>query len=155
MVKAKYAIIDWTNKEQKDISSIRNRQSDAKKLAEETGVKKLPFYSEIDTRDIASIGKNINTAKTLLSDSDSMKCLTQDSEFDFDLSLEVDTEKIQGLLTKETITSDNSKMLLVVKKPDYLGSSKWDLKNHRSGDRRFRLAGLRFPNREIDVRPGD
>lgn len=158
LVKAKYAIIDWTNKEHEDVSSIKNLQTDVKNLAEETGVKRLPFYGEIDTKDIANIGRNINKAKTLLSDSDSMKYLTQDSEIDFDLSLEVDTEKIQDLLTKETITSDNSKLILVVKKPDYLGSSKWDLKHGRktisaSIEDSDWLA--KFQNREIDVRPGD
>lgn len=158
LVKAKYFIIDWTNKEHEDISSIKTLQNNVKELAEETGVRKLPFYGEIDTKDIANIATSINQAKTLLSGSDSMKYLTQDAEIDFDLSMDINTEKIQDILTKETMTSENSKLILVVKKPDYLGSSKWDLKH---GNRTISASIEdsewlgRFQSREIDVRPGD
>lgn len=158
LVKAKYFIIDWTNKEHEDISSIKTLQNNVKELAEETGVRKLPFYGEIDTKDIANIATSINQAKTLLSGSDSMKYLTQDAEIDFDLSVDINTEKIQDILTKETMTSENSKLILVVKKPDYLGSSKWDLKH---GNRTISASIEdsewldRFQSREIDVRPGD
>ncbi len=137
---------------------IKSLQRNVRELAEETGVRKLPFYGELDTKDIANIATNINEAKSFLSDSDSMKYLTQDEEIDFDLSLNIETEKIQDLLTKETMTSENSKLILVVKKPDYLGFTKWDLKHgNKIISASIKDIGWldKFQSREIDVRPGD
>ena len=158
LVESKYAVIEWTNKNPEDVSNIENLQKDVVKLAEETGVRKLPFYGEINTNDITNISKNINKAKALLSESDKMKYLTKDDEIEFNLGLQIDTDNIQELLTKETIASDSSELILVVKKPDYLGASKWDFKHgtktiSASIDDSDWLN--EFQSRKIDVRPGD
>ena len=158
LVKGKYVFIEWTNNEHNNIESIKELQSNVRKLAEETGVRELPIYGEIDTKDIANIAININQIKKLLSDSDSMKYLTQDTEIEFDLSIYIETEKILDLLTKETIILENSNLILVVKKPDYLGSSKWDLKHNNrtiSASIKDSVWLNKFQSREIDVRPGD
>ena len=158
LVESKYVVIEWTNKNPEDVSSIENLQKDVVKLAKETGVRKLPFYGEINTNDITNISKNINKAKALLSESDKMKYLTKDDEIEFNLGLQIDTDNIQELLTKETIASDSSELILVVKKPDYLGASKWDFKHgtktiSASIDDSDWLN--EFQSRKIDVRPGD
>jgi hypothetical protein len=65
---------------------------------------------------------------------------------------------IEGMAVRETVTFPAAPMILAVKKPDYLGDSKWDL---RHGKRPISAkiedtAWLkRFQSREVDVRPGD
>ena len=39
LVKAKYAVIKWTNKKDKEIQSVKELQSDIRNMAEDTGVK--------------------------------------------------------------------------------------------------------------------
>ena len=62
------------------------------------------------------------------------------------------------MAVKETVTFPSAPMILAVKKPDYLGDSKWDL---RHGKRPISAriedgAWLRrFQSREVDVRPGN
>ena len=156
--KAKYAVIEWTNKEDKDRPSIKELQSDIRNMAEDTGVKHLPIYGELSTDDITSVIINIIESKRLLNQTDKMKYLTQDNEIDFDISIDISPSNIQDLITKETKVSDNNKLILGVKKPDYLGSSKWDMKHGYktisvSIEDSYWLE--KFQIREIDVRPGD
>jgi hypothetical protein len=72
-------------------------------------------------------------------------------------SFKVVPETIEALLTRETLSS-KSEMILMVKKPDYLGQSQWDF---RHGTRPviakiLDTAWLRqFQTRKVDVRPGD
>jgi hypothetical protein len=62
------------------------------------------------------------------------------------------------MLVKETVKGENQPMTLIVKKPDYLGQSKWDLRHGRRqisaniADAEWLAA---FQSRKIDVRPGD
>ncbi len=157
LVNAKYAVIDWTNKDPDDLSKVNKLQNTIKKLAEKTGIKTLPIYGDIDAKDITNIAKNINKAKKMLSESDKMKYITKDKEVDFDLGFQVDTENIEQLMTKETL-SGNNEMILVVKKPDYLGMSKWDFK-HASKTISASIEDSTwlndFQNRNVDIRPGD
>src|SRR3990172_10072004 len=74
-----------------------------------------------------------------------------------DIGFNIVPETIEGMLTRETITHEEVR-IMKVKKPDYLGESQWE----------FRFAGAaisakiahqewlrQFQNREINVRPGD
>lgn len=71
--------------------------------------------------------------------------------------IRITDEDIAQLLTQDT-TSSKAPMTLLVKKPDYLGNSKWDFKN---GDRSLeaRVVDLewlaRFQAGHIDLKPGD
>ena len=66
-------------------------------------------------------------------------------------------EQIEDLLTAETIFS-TSEMILKIKKPDYLGDSKWEFR-HRKEAINARIEDAewmnRFRNREIALKPGD
>ncbi len=87
-----------------------------------------------------------------------MKYVTKDKEVDFNLGFQADTENIEQLMTRETLSSDKNEMMLAVKKPNYLGASKW---NFRHGSKTI-SASIEdsgwlndFENRKMDVRPGD
>ena len=62
------------------------------------------------------------------------------------------------MAVKETVTFPAAQMILAVKKPDYLGDSKWDLRHGRRSitTKIEDTAWLRrFQSRSVDVRPGD
>jgi len=158
LVKAKYAIIEWTNNDTPTLQSIKQLAFRIGKLAEETGVKRMPFYAELPTKSVVDAAEKISKTKRLLSEKDTMKYITCDEEIDFDMTIDISPEDIQEIMTKETIVSRENKMILTVKKPDYLGNSMWDLKHGRKvipariEDEDW-LAG--FQSRKADVRPGD
>ncbi len=74
------------------------------------------------------------------------------------LSIRWPIEDIEALAIARTIEQPSAEMILAVKKPDYLGTSKWDL---RHGKRTIQAKIededwlRRFQNRQEDVRPGD
>ncbi len=64
---------------------------------------------------------------------------------------------IEDLLTAETLSSV-SEMFLKIKKPDYLGDSKWEFRHGKSPINAGILDNnwlLRFRNREFALMPGD
>lgn len=159
LVRAKYIIIDLlegkthiTNK--KEIDDIRNRLLS---LAEETGVKKFPYYSPIESADLINGIDRINKSLKNLTPEDKATFVTKEETATFNLDLDFAPKQIEDLLTKETITS-NTIMILKVKKPDYLGDSKWEFK-HDSHSIQVKIQDIdwikQFQNREIDIRPGD
>jgi len=159
LVRAKYIIIDLlegktqiTNK--REIDDIRDRLLS---LAEETGVKKFPYYSPIESSDLINGIDRINKSLKNLNPEDKATFITKDETATFNLNLDFAPKQIEDLLTKETITS-NTVMILKVKKPDYLGDSKWEFK-HDAHSILVKIQDVdwikQFQNREIDIRPGD
>lgn len=71
--------------------------------------------------------------------------------------IRITSEDVAQLLTEET-TSATSPMTLLVKKPDYLGISKWEFK-HGDHPLEARIADLdwlaRFQSGQIELKPGD
>ena len=76
----------------------------------------------------------------------------------FNLSTRLDIEDIEALATKEKQTHHIPSMVVVVKKPDYLGNSMWELRyGKRSISAKIEHAEWleEFQKRRADVRPGD
>lgn len=161
LVKAKYLMIDFLNKEikQDDKDSLLNLSRQIKRIAEETNVKFLPDYKMPDIHDLVESMQDIATAKNYLDKQDKLTYLEDSGEsLEFNLSIEWTPEKFEEFLTKEKIEYPEVPMNLVIKKPDYLGVSMWELRHGKTKilakieDEKW-LA--RFQRREIDVRPGD
>lgn len=77
---------------------------------------------------------------------------------ELNLSVRWDIEDIEAMAVKETVTFPAAQMILAVKKPDYLGDGKWDLRHGRRAISARIEDGAwlrRFQSREVDVRPGD
>lgn len=88
---------------------------------------------------------------------DSAEYITSEGETRIETRLRITSDEIESLLTQDVITSDSEQTLLV-KKPDYLGHSMWEL---RLGERAIEAKMLdeewldRFRRQEIPLRPGD
>ena len=159
LVKAKYAYLSWANKHSEAPKSIVDLSRKIQSIATETDIKKFPAYHPPSVQDLIGVVGDIEKAKSYLSAGDSISYIADDKErVDFDLAIAWAPEELSELVTKETVTSAAAPMILAVKKPDYLGNSKWEF---RHGKRAI-AAKIedavwleRFQNREIDVRPGD
>jgi hypothetical protein len=74
------------------------------------------------------------------------------------LSVRWNIEDIEAMAVKETVEFPIAPMILAVKKPDYLGDSKWELRHGKraiSAKIEDVLWLKQFQGRQVDVRPGD
>jgi hypothetical protein len=77
---------------------------------------------------------------------------------EFNLLLNWAPNELLSIATKETIKFENMQMNLIVKRPDYLGTSMWEFR-HGKAPISAKIADVdwlqRFQARAVDVRPGD
>lgn len=157
LVRAKYMVLSWIDD---DVAprKLTDLRRDLVKLAQETDVRHLPDYSPPDPAALIDATRQIQTGKERLGKDDRVYLITDDERIDMNMSVTIDLEELADLATKETITTPAAEMIVAVKKPDYLGSSKWDLR-HGKRTLSARIADesflSRFQGRKVDVRPGD
>ncbi|MYF41186.1 MAG: hypothetical protein F4221_10145 [Rhodothermaceae bacterium] len=138
---------------------LHDIQSDICKLVENVDVKGLAVRKKIPGEDIIEVVKKFESIKELLLPEDRAEfLLSEEIRTEFVQSFKVNIGKLEKEATKEEVINRNQVMILVVKKPDYLGASQWDFKY--SG--RSITAAIEdknwvadFQTRKIDVRPGD
>jgi len=160
LVNAKYFAIDFLNGKThiSSASEVKQLEDKINNIAKETDIKWLPVYEKIPTQKLLHSLERISSSLSHLQPQDKASYMISDDEkVNFNLEFKLVPESIEDLVTKDKIIS-KAEMILKVKKPDYLGESKWDF---RHGGRSFPakithrkwLEG--FQNREIDIRPGD
>lgn len=157
LVRAKYAVIRWIDDESTP-RSLPELRREIQQIAAETDVRHLPDYSAPSPTALVAAIRNFQAVKERLVPGDRATLLTSDGNIDFNLSVSLPIEDIEALAVARTIEVPPAEMILPVKKPDYLGESKWEL---RHGRRNISatiedMDWLRqFQNRQVDVRPGD
>ena len=157
LVRAKYIFLSWIEKDDAP-KSLQDLRRDVHKLASETDVRHLPDYAPPDPAGLIDAAIKIQSAKDMLDPDDKVSFEHKDGSLEIDISVRLDPDQLADLATRETITMPPAPMILAVKKPDYLGISKWELRHGRRTisarieDRSF-LSD--FQGRKIDVRPGD
>jgi hypothetical protein len=118
----------------------------------------LPDYAPPDPSGLIEIAKQLQDAKKMLGPHDRIFFEGNEGRVEVDLTVDIDPDELAELATKETIKMPPAEMILAVKKPDYLGNSKWELRHGkrsisvRMEDTVFLEA---FQSRKQDVRPGD
>jgi hypothetical protein len=158
LVRAKWVYIDWSNKPEGE-RSLWELAKSFRNLAAETDIHHLPAYAPPSLTGLAESIKSIETAKSYLTPEDKMSLLEPDGlPKEFDLQTTLTEEELQKQLIKESVKAENMPMTLIVKKPDYLGKSKWDFRHGTKtvstniGDEPWLVS---FQARKKDVRPGD
>ena len=157
LVKAKYAVIRWTESEDapKRLPDLRR---EIQQIAAETDVRHLPDYSPPSPGALVSAMRDFQRVKDHLVDGDRATMITDGGQVEMSLTLRWPIEDIEALAVARTIEQPTAEMILAVKKPDYLGTSKWDLRHgKRTIQAKVEDEGWlrRFQRRQIDVRPGD
>ncbi|MFC1995200.1 hypothetical protein ACFLVK_02190 [Chloroflexota bacterium] len=159
LVRGKYTIINFlegtttiTNIDQ--ISPLRD---DLRILAEETGVRMLPDYKQIEPRLLLGDISNISSGLSYLSTDDKATYITREDKVGFNLEFKLSPESIEELFVQEVLTQENM-LIMKVKKADFLGDSMWEF---RFGDRNIvvKISDKewleKFQTNRIIIQPGD
>jgi hypothetical protein len=157
LVRAKYAVLSWIDNESVPRSLPELRQ-EIQKIAAETDVRYLPDYTAPSPTALMNAVRDFQAVKEVLADGDRARFLTHDGDIEMNLAVRFPIEDIEALAVARTIESPESQMILAVKRPDYLGTSKWELRHGRKtiAAKIEDTAWLdRFQRRQVEVRPGD
>jgi hypothetical protein len=158
LVKAKYRILErLKDKDGLDAQRVKELQGELQQLAEETRVRKIPSYGVVRRRELAEFWIRTSESTAVLGQSDVAKFISAAGQIVLPKGTFLDDEIKEQILTQDISTAETV-LLLKVKKPDYLGQSRWLF--HQDGhpieasldDKEWLSA---FQNREIVVRPGD
>ncbi|MBV6473963.1 MAG: hypothetical protein JPMHGGIA_02261 [Saprospiraceae bacterium] len=125
--------------------------------AKNTGISKLPYYVPVTKKTLIENIKGITDSVENLQEGDSVIYKSEEGTASFNMSFSLDIELMEALITKESIVS-HSKMILKVKKPDYLGDSMWVFKHgvHTINAKIEDLNWLQnYQSGDIDIRPQD
>jgi|688.fasta_scaffold495408_1 hypothetical protein len=99
-----------------------------KEAAKTTRVNELPTYVQPTKKSIIENIKNISEATKPLVEGDTVFYEDNENKTSFNLELKIDVESLEDLITEEELQSDST-MILKVRKPDFLGNTKWSFKH--------------------------
>jgi hypothetical protein len=143
LIKAKYLIVDFLHEKSniRGLQEVQQLEGDLFRLAEETNVRALPFYSPVSRKQLLGNIEKINSALGPLNETDKAILSIPDREdVNFNLSLNISPETIEELLTARILPT-RGPMILLIKKPDFLGQSQWE----------FKWSGRTFPAKILDA----
>jgi hypothetical protein len=157
--KAKHKVIDWCSRrdEIKGRKEVKQLEAEIHKLAEGSNVRLLPAYGPIETSALLSDISSINTAMENLTEKDKATFNSSEGQSQYNPKLSISEDIIRDVVTKEAIVTEGQR-ILKVKKPDYLGFSKWSFKylGHLIEAKIIDENWLNdFQNRQVVVQPGD
>jgi hypothetical protein len=129
LVKAKHKIIDWCG-ERDEITTrqeVKQLEMEIQELATQSNVLMVPAYMQVSVETLLSDIASLNGALSYLNDKDSASFRSSSGYSTYNSNLVVSEGVVKEILTRETISSKGER-ILKVKKPDYLGTSKWSFK---------------------------
>lgn len=132
-------------------------QAQVLKLAERSNLKQLPMYGTLRPQAILETATRLNRALMRLEPAEKLAYKTESGEADLQPGAEFNHAEIDRLLVRETLRSTN-RLILKVKKPDYLSDSMWEF---RHDQKLLKAKVLDFPwlaqfyHREVALMPGD
>ena len=91
-------------------------------------VKVIPAYAQIEMTTLLSDITSIREALSHLTTNDAATFSSSEGQSQFNKSLQISDAVVQELVTRETIPTEGER-IIKVKKPDYLGTSKWEFKH--------------------------
>jgi len=156
---AKYLILNFLG--DKDDSVEPNKliqlQDDIFQLANKDENRILPIFNKVNTADLIKNIDGINKSLLGLSSKDKVSFSIEKKTLSVEYNNGFSIEAFEDVLTAKNL-STNNEMILKVKKPDYLGDSKWEFR-HGKTSIPAKITDIdwlkKFQNREIDVRPKD
>lgn len=158
LVRAKYRILERLRDEDSlNERNIKELQAELQELAEQTKVRKIPAYGAVKRRLLTEFWIKTSESTAVLGARDAAKYISAPGEVVLPRGSLLADEIKEEMLTQEISTTETV-LFLRVKKPDYLGQSRWLF--HHDGhpieatiENKEWLAA--FQRREILVRPGD
>lgn len=140
-------------------TSLTVIQNELFQLTKEADLETLSIQTPIAHENLIDSIQKFESIKELLVNGDKAELiLTDGTRVPIKQSVTVDIEKLREEATREILVQDDHVIILVVRKPDYLADSQWQL---RHNDKNF-VAIIedkewlsKFQHRKLDVRPGD
>lgn len=160
LIKAKEEIISFLNQRSTltNKSEISNLQTKLVSLAEELNYNKLSVCTPISQKELLSSIDKYQQALSELKEGDEVYYITRTTTLSLNPSFSISSQSMEDLLVDKTLRSDELEMILKIKKPDYLGDSKWQFKHGRKtieakvNDIEWLTS---FKERKIFIAPGD
>ncbi len=128
MVKAKHLILKFLAANELDGVSIKDLQDKIHHMAEETNARKIPSYGMVKRGALVDFCDATTEAVSALSENDSAKYIGLGEESKISGEHPISEETKEEILIQESSESELD-LVLPVKKPDYLGQSKWEFKH--------------------------
>lgn len=159
LVESKYAIVNFGESNiEFNNETIAELQMRIHEIANETNpTPKMPVYTNISKQNIlGALGSFQNALEPLQEEDEASLVITDGRRASFRFSADFSPGSIEDMLFKEEL-KNSSRRILKIKKPDYLGSSKWEFKDEKNIE--VKLEDFewlkRFHQREIPLAPGD
>lgn len=159
LLKAKHRVLDWCadRDEIKSREEVKQLEADIHRLAEQSDVKLLPAYAPVETGTLLADITSIRSALENLNIYDKATFTSPEGLSAYNPQLVVSEQVVRELVTRETLDSESVR-IIKVKKPDYLGSSKWGFKysGHLIEAKILDEKWLtQFQSRKVELQPGD
>lgn len=159
LLKAKYAFLKWAedHEELESPDQLESLEAELLEAARETEVLRIPAYQSIRRDRLISVLGDINDATRHLEDGDRASYLSTAGNAAIRGNLAVSDDTIREILTRDVKESESDQTLLV-KKPDYIGRSKWSFRYqaHVIEARILDEDWLgQFHSQQIKLQPGD
>lgn len=158
LVKVKHFVLRYLddNKSLGAHDEFRNLTSKIFDAASSSGALKFPAYKQIPASDVAKGMAKICEAVTPLHEGERITISNDDGDSSVDASAQITQEQIEDLLACNTIRNSTD-MILMVRKPDFLGTSMWEFR-HEKKNFCAKMADegwlKQFQHGELDIRPG-
>lgn len=134
LVKGKHAALEWLDRDiaESDSAGIEDLTEKMRCLAEETDVRHLPDYPQLNPTRIAQPLDQLQRVKSQFKDGEKLTITLGQDEY------EVDTRKTwlpsehMREVTGERELSNETDIILVIRKPDFLGKTQWQFRHGKT-----------------------
>lgn len=137
-------------------SDVQALEAELLAAAEETQIRRIPAYEPINRKDLLEGIQEISNALAHLEGNDGASLITMEGKANFNLNFRISDQTIEELTVEENI-SHEEEMILKVKKPDFLGESKWECIYEKAIE--VKITDIewlaKFQNGEEPIFPGD
>jgi hypothetical protein len=158
-LKAKYRVLEYLDKraDKEEFDRLTTLQSDLEKLARSAENRAIPVRVSIPLPDPVGPLDRIQEAKDLLANAD--RIIVKSDLGTHEINLEATKKPSDFLpLSEPELTSGEMEMVLLVKKPDYLGESLWEFRHGNTPVHAHILDSgwlSDFQSGEVVITPGD
>ena len=159
LIKSKYAVLKWCQETPKLDSpeQVDVLEGELLEIAEESQINRIPAYSPPDRVKLLTDITSIQKSTKHLSENDSVYFSSSEGMSRVSNGIEISESIVKDVLTREVV-EQRTPSILKVKKPDYLGKSKWLMRfqGHNIDVAITDEEWLeRFQNKEVALLPGD
>jgi hypothetical protein len=159
LLKAKYRIINFLEGTTTitNVNQIKPLQNELNILAQETGVRMIPDYKQIDTRLLLEDMSNISSSLSHLVAGDKAVYITKEEKAFLNMEFKLAPDSIEELYVQEVLVQEITQ-IMKVKKADFLGDSMWEF---RFGEKNIPVKISdkewldKFQSNKVNIQPGD